>query len=915
MPDKELFINSIQMVEIDGNWNIPTAVFYDSAGKPTIGAAAFDKAPDDALVNEDFKIDLGRYSPATQNKRLHQTGSGQKKTAIQIADDFLYEIQKLIKGWLASRGLVECKNVVVAEPLSMHTEEVSPEWLANYRSSVRRMLEGKTILSSAGVNVRFIPEPFAAFQYYRHGIRHPLVSQQMQMNTLVVDFGGGTCDVCVIQTTKEGDISGSGENKRPLAGKSLPIGGFNINRAIAEHLIRKACPMLEASIKTGLHEYKDWHEGRRAAEAMHERYKNFISHFHRVVHQVEVVKLALSRSVTDWSLSSDQRFSVSIPIPVDPFQAKPAATPVSMSVIELREVFISKIYHPLLKPFFADRLKAGKQVLEAKPLTVVLLSGGSANFGWLTELLRKDFPEYLAGVPFVQIPDYQQVVAQGLAVDCAREFATGTSDFRGVTYNPLFLLLNPDNAGCEPRAFTPRSEALPDVRQRPGLLLPTASLVTSFVDQPMQWRVKLSRAPRQKLDYYFLQSTLDPSDIKNLQNVEETTLHTPSDAQFDASLQMQLTIRKDGTAVPKVIYRSATPSAPEIAKEGKKFFVDMTDVSGAFGEAYVGVDFGTSNTAISYIDRGWVKLIEARNRDASWKELGELVELLPAQLAVPLARFIGDHHYQNVVPPGISFVEAGLCLAAYVSYIEFCTISRRAVTRLFAEFPHRSASYLWKMLKLVQSQMGKNAVITSPFKKVCMGENEQIFDAITRSWAQARHELSNTEKDKVLNAVRVLANVSHEVFSRTPFGFFQHVRKEPFARRYLGRFRVTHGKPPHTEYFAYSGPQSFSELEAFAVCPGRSEALPLAPLIFWYPCPQHRDLENGHCFLFDKLRGDKDGAEATFKAANHACSITVSSSDGELAPIVKQLSGWKAEDPKLEMISDVNLTKDAAPGS
>ena len=106
-------------------------------------------------------------------------------------------------------------------------------------------------LSPNGVTVRFIPEPFAAFQYYRYGIRHPLVAQKGQMNVLVIDFGGGTCDVCVIETTKDGDISGGGRNKRPLAGKSLPIGGFAINRALAELLLRKVPSGKRASTKDG----------------------------------------------------------------------------------------------------------------------------------------------------------------------------------------------------------------------------------------------------------------------------------------------------------------------------------------------------------------------------------------------------------------------------------------------------------------------------------------------------------------------------------------------------------------------------------------------------------------------------------------------------------------------------------------
>ncbi len=199
-----------------------------------------------------------------------------------------------------------------------------------------------------------------------------------------------------------------------------------------------------------------------------------------------------------------------------------------------------------------------------------MLSGGSANLGWLRRLLLRDFAQYLGDASFVFLPDYQEVVAKGLAVDCAREFATGTSDFKGITYNPLFLLLNADSSGCEPRAFTPRTQHLPEVRQRPGLLLPTASLMSSFIDEPMQWRVKLNRAPRRKLEYFFLEGTMDPTDVKNLQNVEETTVYTPVCRSFDSTLQVQLSVRSDGTAIPKFIYKAGEDSSGEVAKEGRK---------------------------------------------------------------------------------------------------------------------------------------------------------------------------------------------------------------------------------------------------------------------------------------------------------------------------------------------------------
>lgn len=191
MAEKELFIHAVQMVEVDGSWNIPTAVLYQANGATLIGNSALAEGEDAKLVNEDFKIDLGRYAPSVQSKRRFLTSTGAEKSALKLADDFLYEIQKITKQWLLGRGISECKNIVVAEPLSMHTAEVSPEWLANYRTSLRTILEGKAVLSATGVKVRFIPEPFAAFQYYRHGIRHNLVAQRAQMNALVIGLCAG----------------------------------------------------------------------------------------------------------------------------------------------------------------------------------------------------------------------------------------------------------------------------------------------------------------------------------------------------------------------------------------------------------------------------------------------------------------------------------------------------------------------------------------------------------------------------------------------------------------------------------------------------------------------------------------------------------------------------------------------------
>ena len=908
MAEKEFFITTVQMIEVEGEQSIPTALLHRPDGSIAIGNEAFAQAGDVRLVNREFKIDLGRFAPGVQSRRRFKTAAGPDKSATQLTDEFLYEVQKIAQRWLATHGIGECKNLVVAEPLSMHTEEVSPEWLANYRANLRQVLEGKRILSPNGVTVRFIPEPFAAFQYYRYGIRHPLVAQKGQMNVLVIDFGGGTCDVCVIETTKDGDISGGGRNKRPLAGKSLPIGGFAINRALAELLLRKVPSGNEPQLKTGLREYRDWLEGKRSIETLDARYRTFIEYFHALVHRLETVKLALSRAVSDWSLSAEQRFSASVTLSRDPFSANAASISVSVSVAELREVFIQKIYLPYLKPFLTERIRLGKELLEGASLTAVLLSGGSANLGWLEEAVSADFADRLDGAPFVRIPDYQLVVAQGLAVDCAREFATGSSDFKGVTYNPLYLLLDPDQTNCEPRPFQSRSDTLPDVRNRPGLLLPTASLLSSFVEKPMHWKVRLNKSPRHRLDYFFLQSSLDPSDITNLQNIEESTVFTPECNDFDKALQVQLTIRTDGTATPRFIYKSGHDGAGEVAKEGRRFCIDMTESAEGVGESYIGLDFGTSNTAISYIDRSWVNLIEHRAKTPGWRELGELVELLPSPLAVALAKYIGDVRDSNPVPPGFSFIEAALCLLAYVTYADFCAIDRRGKTKIFSNFPHRSASYLWHMLRAVVDQTGNKSGFAHPLNRFLDPKGRQTIDQITRQWAETRHEVSAGRPQDLLSAVRLLANMAHAVFCQYQFGFFQGVEKERFAARYSGRFRLAHGKPPYSDFAAYSGTIMYSEAEALVLDLQQGKGLQLSPLVIWYPCENHRDAENGHCFVFDKLIRDKGVDTARFKALGFPCSIEIKAGQEETAELLAQIGNLYTEDPKNEWVSGMRFS-------
>ena len=132
------------------------------------------------------------------------------------------------------------------------------DWLSNYRQRI------KAILLAKFEEVDFLPEPFAVFQYYRYGIKHPLVASSTKHVALVIDFGGGTFDVSVVETAASGDVSASGRNCKPLAAASQPTGGHTINKEIALNLIKEniAKNVKRADLSRAQKEYENIGAGR-----------------------------------------------------------------------------------------------------------------------------------------------------------------------------------------------------------------------------------------------------------------------------------------------------------------------------------------------------------------------------------------------------------------------------------------------------------------------------------------------------------------------------------------------------------------------------------------------------------------------------------------------------------------------------
>lgn len=130
-----------------------------------------------------------------------------------------------------------------------------------------------------------------------------------------------------------------------------------------------------------------------------------------------------------WDLEGDVRLSIPVSIPVDPYSDSSKTTTAKYSAGDLRALFVEAIWRPRLKPIIATAFKRAAEELQGAPISVVPMSGGSANIGWLRELIKSKFESELSHADILSLPDFQEVVAKGLAVECARRFVSDHGGF------------------------------------------------------------------------------------------------------------------------------------------------------------------------------------------------------------------------------------------------------------------------------------------------------------------------------------------------------------------------------------------------------------------------------------------------------------------------------------------------------
>jgi hypothetical protein len=903
--EPQLLLPRPPLVEVSGKTNVPTILYYADQDS-YIGEEALELCPDEALLYEDFKVALGKHDISSLIKKQIDRYGRTKKTPLRLTQDFIDTALKHVDRWLAKRDQAKPTHIVVAEPIAMGTGEVvNDNWLQNYRTAVKRVLASKFTV------VDFLPEPFAAFQYYRYGVRHPLVAEKRQHTVLVVDFGGGTFDVCIIETNREGDIRERGASRsKPLSASSRAVGGFFINKLIADELLFEALQKGtdRSAVRKAIERYYAYKEDTDFdLEELREDVRDFFYNYARLLRQVERGKIYVCSRIVNWDLSSELGDVAKYPInvPTAPFRKHPQTVEIRLDASRLRNIF-ERIWKQHLKPAVSQTLKGAAVQLRGQDISVILLSGGSSNIGWLREFLKSDVRDLAQAEVLELRENFQEVVAKGLAIECARKFFkdTHTGDFHAVTYNQLCLALRSDEGELEILKFRPDDAALGEGLDN-GVLLHSASSLGDMLNISLGWKFKLSKPPRRQLEYFFMASSVDPEDLKNLHNVDRR-IFTPPSTNFN-SMQLQLLVREDGTTTPTFIYGAGGRDGTARQVDGVSFALPMTfgGADRSLPNSYVGLDFGSSSSSISVVSERDISVWNERSRNPGWLEINDLSQVLPYPAAAPLAHFIAEtRSTERLEELGRESVEGILAVAAYVAYMEYCAAQKQPRTYLLKGMAHRSAGPLWGLLKqTLEATSSANSGISMRMRVRLEPAYDEI-DKMIDNIANRKHgKLSEIDYPRML---AMLGNTLLASLNGWLFGSFEDVQKKKFAKSFIGTFREIIGPGvPFINVYNYEGQEAFSEEGIYLYNRDDNTLFPLTPLMFWYR-DEASNRDEGDLYIFDAPKPKM--SSIAFKSVQPREELAVVEG-GDLEELYRAILEMRQQDQVVRVYANAAITR------
>ena len=902
---KTLWVTTISPEVVSGRQYVPTAIHYGD--RVTVGADAFN-APDTAIINRGFKVDIGDISPGQSptTRKLSECDDGTPRSSFQITKDYVDTLFHQIRHRLPlpdpTTGKVPTR-LLVAEPLSFQVKGRHQDWLANYRGNLRRVL-------SAFDSIEFLPEPFAVYQYYRYGLNLPGLADRVKHIALIVDFGGGTLDVSIIETTHDGDVSLTGKHAKPLAASSTPFAGLYINRQIAEYLVKRALPdHRKSEAERCIRNFDQWANGQHAKEDFREASQRFIENFMVLERNCESHKIELCNSIADWRLNAEAYQTVRVAVPRDPFSAD-GLIEVDFIAHQLRSIFVDHVWNKRLKPAVRQVLQRAGGELRGRAIDVTLISGGSANIGWLRSLLVRDFQEELAdAIPVGIQHSFQDVVANGLAIECARRHYANSevedSEFVAVTYNPIRLLLGANGNPPAPFNFRSVDDDIDMRESATGDLVPAAQSLRHFFEKRLRWRVKLPSRPSRSLDYLFYRpveqglvarrgepSAMASSTDQAVEdrngtafNVEQTTVYPAKGLGYDNRITVEMTVRDDGTAAPRFVFQVGDPErgVEEHASECRPFFIDMTTSVGSPNLAsYVGFDFGSSNSAICCLSNDRIESTQAKGSSIAWRGMSETLGLLPFPASFAVQNYLSCQDSATVVDAALCAYEACLGMLAFGMAAEAIQRQPTLGPSLLKGFQHRSLGPLRALLERSSRELKRTGqyfsgdLITDDV--LC-----NVDDAVEK-FNRVKHHKADASSFNWHDHLDTVVRLVVKSFEGLLFGYCATSEPERMQlSRHQGAFVVAHGSRPFVRRRRYSSPTPIDRSVALIADPERKCAISATPLFLWMDDTNAGDRS---CYLIDDF--DSRG-KILLKPSHRRDVADAESLVPEVVPLIKQL--------------------------
>lgn len=339
---------------------------------------------------------------------------------------FMY-LNMLIKKYCQDNGLSDNIMYAVSIPASFE---------ANQRKELMEALE------SNGMNISkqsLIDEPNAAFISYVHDSEESekplLISPHYNSNVLVFDFGGGTCDISILEIGK----STNGLYSKNIAiSKFTKLGGDDVDRYITFKYILPR--FFEANNVSD----DDFITKERQYIAT-QLYK--VSERLKILLCKKISNQMYQLEIPDYIKSNSDKASITIPVSVETKKGLLTQSEFFLSIKELVEV-MSVFMKPSLMPLsikgqeeynniFMPIESAIKKANVCKSeIDYVLLIGGSAQNPFIQEALKKYFDDSEILVP----QDLQTHVSKGAAIHSLLMNGINKCIIQPITSEPIFVI-------------------------------------------------------------------------------------------------------------------------------------------------------------------------------------------------------------------------------------------------------------------------------------------------------------------------------------------------------------------------------------------------------------------------------------------------------------------------------------------